>query len=52
MESRYQRNSVTVSNVGNYMVVETDFGLMVKYDGNQYLEISLPSSYFSQVSLR
>ncbi|XP_039197436.1 IgGFc-binding protein-like isoform X7 [Crotalus tigris] len=49
VESRSQRNSVTVSNVGNYMVVETDFGLTVKYDGNQYLEISLPSSYFSQV---
>ncbi|XP_025032591.1 zonadhesin-like [Python bivittatus] len=49
VESRYQQNSVTVGNVGIYVVMETDFGLMVKYDGNQYLEISLPSSYFSQV---
>ncbi|XP_026578053.1 zonadhesin-like, partial [Pseudonaja textilis] len=49
VESRSQRNLVTVSNVGSYMVVETDFGLLVKYDGNQYLEISLPSSYSSQV---
>ncbi|KAG6931905.1 zonadhesin, partial [Chelydra serpentina] len=40
---------VSIGNVGIYMVVETDFGLLVKYDGNQHLEISLPESYFSKV---
>lgn len=48
LESR-SRGLVTVGNVGAFLVVETDFGLMVKYDGNQYLEISLPSSYSDQV---
>nr|XP_048720352.1 IgGFc-binding protein-like [Caretta caretta] len=40
---------VSIGNVGIYMVVEADFGLLVKYDGNQHLEISLPESYFSKV---
>ncbi|XP_075794395.1 IgGFc-binding protein-like isoform X3 [Pelodiscus sinensis] len=40
---------VSIGNVGIYLVVETDFGLLVKYDGNQHLEISLPKSYFSKV---
>ncbi|XP_060098771.1 uncharacterized protein LOC132574434 [Heteronotia binoei] len=48
VESR-SRGNVAVGNVGSYMVVETDFGLVVKYDGNLYLEISLPSSYFAKV---
>ncbi|XP_077204093.1 IgGFc-binding protein-like isoform X4 [Paroedura picta] len=43
------RGSVAVGNVGIYMVVETDFGLLVKYDGDLYLEISLPSSYAAKV---
>ncbi|XP_054838618.1 IgGFc-binding protein-like [Eublepharis macularius] len=43
------RGNVAVGNVGNFIVVETDFGLVVKYDGNLYLEISLPSSYFAKV---
>ena len=50
VDRRSRGNSVAVGNVGIYMVVETDFGLVVKYDGNQHLEISLPSTYFSQVS--
>ncbi|XP_043348538.1 zonadhesin-like [Dermochelys coriacea] len=40
---------VSIGNVGIYMVVEADFGLLVKYDGNQHLEISIPESYFSKV---
>lgn len=40
---------MSVGNVGIYMVVETDFGLVVKYDGDQHVEISLPGTYFSQV---
>ncbi|XP_070702064.1 IgGFc-binding protein-like [Pempheris klunzingeri] len=30
---------------GLYVIVETDFGLTVKYDWNQYLVITVPSSY-------
>ncbi|XP_059711973.1 IgGFc-binding protein-like [Haemorhous mexicanus] len=40
---------VSIGNVGRFIVVETDFGLIVKYDGNHHLEITLPRSYFSQV---
>lgn len=40
---------VSIGNVGLYVVVETDFGLVVKYDGDHHLEISLPDSYFSKV---
>lgn len=49
VESRSQGN-VAVGNVGIYIIVETDFGLVVKYDGNHFLEISLPGTYFSKVS--
>ncbi|XP_053165007.1 zonadhesin-like [Hemicordylus capensis] len=48
VESR-SRGNVAVGNVGIYVVLETDFGLLVKYDGSQYLDISLPGTYFSQV---
>ncbi|XP_068547552.1 IgGFc-binding protein-like isoform X6 [Anas acuta] len=40
---------VSIGNVGKYIVVETDFGVVVKYDGDHYLEITLPQSYFSKV---
>lgn len=40
---------VSIGNVGRFIVVETDFGVIVKYDGNHHLEITLPRSYFSQV---
>ncbi|XP_042677073.1 zonadhesin-like [Centrocercus urophasianus] len=40
---------VSVGNVGSYLVVETDFGVIVKYDGDDHLEITLPQSYFSKV---
>ncbi|XP_071422998.1 IgGFc-binding protein-like [Pithys albifrons albifrons] len=40
---------VSIGNVGRFIVVETDFGVIVKYDGNHHLEITLPHSYFSQV---
>ncbi|XP_032302492.1 IgGFc-binding protein-like [Coturnix japonica] len=40
---------VSIGNVGNYLVVETDFGVIVKYDGDDHLEITLPQSYFSKV---
>ncbi|XP_050164389.1 IgGFc-binding protein-like [Myiozetetes cayanensis] len=47
VENRLQ--GVSIGNVGRFLVVETDFGMIVKYDGNHYLEITLPQSYFSQV---
>lgn len=40
---------VSIGNIGNYLVVETDFGVIVKYDGDDHLEITLPQSYFSKV---
>ncbi|NXW15482.1 ZAN protein, partial [Circaetus pectoralis] len=40
---------VSIGNVGRFIVVETDFGVIVKYDGNHHLEITLPQSYFSKV---
>ncbi|XP_061227383.1 LOW QUALITY PROTEIN: IgGFc-binding protein-like [Neopsephotus bourkii] len=40
---------VSIGNVGRFIIVETDFGVIVKYDGNNYLEITLPKSYFSKV---
>ncbi|XP_064522311.1 IgGFc-binding protein-like isoform X3 [Pseudopipra pipra] len=47
VENRLQ--GVSIGNVGRFIVVETDFGVIVKYDGNHHLEITLPQSYFSQV---
>ncbi|CAH2247939.1 c-binding -like [Pelobates cultripes] len=43
-DSRYR---VYVS--GNYLLVETDFGLRVKFDGNHYVDVYLPSDYKGQV---
>ncbi|OWK62257.1 Zonadhesin [Lonchura striata] len=40
---------MSIGNVGRFIVVETDFGVIVKYDGDHHLEITLPRSYFSQV---
>ncbi|NWV38039.1 ZAN protein, partial [Grantiella picta] len=40
---------MSIGNVGRFIVVETDFGVIVKFDGNHHLEITLPRSYFSQV---
>ncbi|CAM9326592.1 unnamed protein product [Bubo scandiacus] len=40
---------VSIGKVGRFIVVETDFGVIVKYDGNHHLEITLPQSYFSKV---
>ncbi|XP_064418250.1 zonadhesin-like [Latimeria chalumnae] len=40
---------ITILNNGIYTIVETDFGMKVKFDGTHHLEISLPDSYFSKV---
>ncbi|XP_009332378.1 PREDICTED: uncharacterized protein LOC103925393 [Pygoscelis adeliae] len=47
VENRLQ--GVSIRNAGRFIVVETDFGVIVKYDGNHHLEITLPQSYFSKV---
>ncbi|NXN19452.1 ZAN protein, partial [Indicator maculatus] len=40
---------VSIGSVGRFTVVETDFDVIVKFDGNHHLEITLPQSYFSKV---
>ncbi|XP_072266261.1 IgGFc-binding protein-like [Pyxicephalus adspersus] len=40
---------VSIANVGLYIVVTTDFGMIVKFDGNHHLEVVLPDSYFGKV---
>ncbi|NWV41400.1 FCGBP protein, partial [Grantiella picta] len=40
---------VSISFSGQYVVVATDFGLKVKFDGNHRAEITLPSTYMSKV---
>ncbi|XP_009998802.1 PREDICTED: IgGFc-binding protein-like [Chaetura pelagica] len=47
VESRLR--GVSIGNVGRFIVLETDFGVIVKYDGNHHLEITLPQSYYSKV---
>ncbi|NWV59278.1 FCGBP protein, partial [Malurus elegans] len=40
---------VSISFSGQYVVVTTDFGLKVKFDGNHRAEITLPSTFMSKV---
>ncbi|XP_061446246.1 zonadhesin [Rhineura floridana] len=40
---------VSVTTSGIYVVLETNFGLVVKFDGNHHLEIQLPGTYFDKV---
>lgn len=40
---------VNISFSGQYVVVTTDFGLNVKFDGNHRAEITLPSPFMSKV---
>uniref|UniRef100_UPI00398EC30B zonadhesin, like n=1 Tax=Pristiophorus japonicus TaxID=55135 RepID=UPI00398EC30B len=44
-----QVKGVSITSSGIYSVVETDFGLVVKFDGNHHLEIKIPSTYFAKV---
>ncbi|KAJ8289756.1 hypothetical protein GJAV_G00004980 [Gymnothorax javanicus] len=43
------RDLVTVSQSGHWVVLETKFGLRVSYDWNARLVIQLPSSYYDSV---
>ncbi|XP_060710565.1 zonadhesin-like [Hemiscyllium ocellatum] len=40
---------VNIYSSGIYNVLETRFGLMVRFDGNHHLEIKLPNTYFGKV---
>ncbi|XP_019732999.1 zonadhesin, like [Hippocampus comes] len=40
---------VTVSRAGQYVTVQTSFGLQVRWDGNHFAQISVPSSYHDQM---
>ncbi|KAM8953099.1 IgGFc-binding protein-like [Pelodytes ibericus] len=42
-------NGISISTVGIYVVVETDFGMIVKFDGDHHLEIILPDAYHNKV---
>ncbi|XP_061619132.1 LOW QUALITY PROTEIN: zonadhesin, like [Phyllopteryx taeniolatus] len=41
--------AVTVSRAGQYVTLQTSFGLQVRWDGNHYAQISVPSSYHDQM---
>ncbi|XP_037116970.1 zonadhesin, like isoform X3 [Syngnathus acus] len=41
--------TVTVSRAGQYVTVQTSFGLQVRWDGNHFAQISVPSSYQDQM---
>lgn len=39
-----------ISSSGVYSVLNTDFGLVVKFDGVHHLEINIPGDYFGKVT--
>ncbi|XP_069463306.1 IgGFc-binding protein-like [Ambystoma mexicanum] len=41
--------TTTIAQSGQYVVVQTTFGLTVRWDGNHYLEIIVPNSYYGQL---
>ncbi|XP_061566690.1 zonadhesin, like [Cololabis saira] len=40
---------VTLTLAGQYVTLQTTFGLRVRWDGNHYAQISVPSSYYDQM---
>ncbi|KAJ8416809.1 hypothetical protein AAFF_G00326870 [Aldrovandia affinis] len=40
---------ISISLAGQYITLQTSFGLKVRWDGNHYAHISVPSSYFDQM---
>lgn len=38
-------NDVKIFLSGKFVVLETNFGLRVRFDGNHHADVSLPSSY-------
>nr|XP_049615661.1 zonadhesin, like isoform X24 [Syngnathus scovelli] len=41
--------TVIISRAGQYVTVQTSFGLQVRWDGNHFAQISVPSSYQDQM---
>ncbi|XP_045921251.1 zonadhesin, like [Micropterus dolomieu] len=39
---------ISLSLAGQYITLQTPFGLQVRWDGNHYARISVPSSYYNQ----
>ncbi|XP_037615491.1 zonadhesin, like [Sebastes umbrosus] len=40
---------ISLSLAGQYVTLQTPFGLRVRWDGNHYAQISVPSSYYDQM---
>uniref|UniRef100_UPI003AAC3F13 zonadhesin, like n=1 Tax=Centroberyx gerrardi TaxID=166262 RepID=UPI003AAC3F13 len=40
---------ISLSLAGQYVTLQTTFGLRVRWDGNHYAQISVPSSYYEQM---
>ncbi|XP_072232326.1 zonadhesin, like [Leuresthes tenuis] len=40
---------MSLSLAGQYITLQTPFGLQVRWDGNHYAQISVPSSYYDQM---
>ncbi|XP_073330761.1 zonadhesin, like [Pagrus major] len=40
---------ISLSLAGQYITLQTPFGLRVRWDGNHYAQISVPSSYYDQM---
>ncbi|XP_053199886.1 zonadhesin, like [Scomber japonicus] len=40
---------ISLSLAGQYITLQTTFGLQVRWDGNHYAKISVPSSYYDQM---
>lgn len=38
-------NKIAVQLSGSYVVLKTNFGLSVRFDGNQYVEVAMPPEY-------
>ncbi|XP_071187476.1 zonadhesin, like [Salvelinus alpinus] len=45
----YPSPLISLSLAGQYITLQTPFGLKVRWDGNHYAQISVPSSYFDQM---
>uniref|UniRef100_A0A7M4F1K5 VWFD domain-containing protein n=1 Tax=Crocodylus porosus TaxID=8502 RepID=A0A7M4F1K5_CROPO len=42
-------SKIKILSIGGYILLETDFGLRVRFDGNHYAEVSVPSNYQGQL---
>lgn len=49
MKTPYTTDVAKVITSGAYTLVDTTFGLQVKFDGVHHLEITVPGEYFNKV---